>query len=63
MSEDLRRRASAAVELAKAAGADDVWTWVDARRQTECTTRNGELEQMRESNSWGLSLRLWVDGR
>jgi PmbA protein len=63
MSDDMRRRASAAVELAKAAGADDVWASVGATRETECTTRNGELEQMRESNSRGLSLRLWVDGR
>lgn len=63
MSDDMQRRAIAAVELAKAAGADGVWASVDATRHTECTTRNGELEQMRESNSRGLSLRLWVDGR
>ncbi len=63
MSDDLRKRVAAAVELAKAAGADDVWAAVDATRHTECTTRNGELEQLRESNSWSLSLRLWVDGR
>lgn len=63
MSDELERRAAAAVELAKSAGADDVWANVYAERHTECNTRDGKLEQMRENSSRGLGLELWVDGR
>lgn len=63
MPETLQQRAAAAVELAKSAGADDVWATVYAERHTECSTRDGKLEQMSENSSRGLGLRLWVDGR
>ncbi|HWB81490.1 MAG TPA: TldD/PmbA family protein [Nannocystaceae bacterium] len=63
MSDELQRRAAAAVELAKSAGADDVWATVYAERNTECSTRDGQLEQMSENSSRSLGLRLWVDGR
>lgn len=63
MSDALHARAAAAVELAKSAGADEVWATVYAVRQSECSTRDGQLEQMSENSSRELALRLWVDGR
>lgn len=60
---DLLDRAKAAVDLAMQNGADGVWASTYAMRSTDCQVRNGKLEKMQQSNSRGLTLQLYVDGR
>ena len=61
--EALQERASAAVELAKAAGADHAWASAMSSRSTQCHVRDGVLERMQHSHSRRLSVDLYVDGR
>lgn len=61
--EILQDRAAAAVELAKAAGADDAWAATSSSRSTQCHLRDGVLERMQHSHSRRLSVELYVDGR
>jgi PmbA protein len=56
-------RAAEAVELCKAAGADDCVAAASRSRSVEFTTRNGSLEKVQESTSRSLELRIYVEGR
>ncbi|MFH1469989.1 MAG: TldD/PmbA family protein [Pseudomonadota bacterium] len=56
-------RAAQAVELCKAAGADDCVAAASRSRSVEFTTRNGTLEKVQESTSRSLELRIYVEGR
>jgi PmbA protein len=61
--EALQERARAAVELARAAGADHAWASAQSSRSTQCHVRDGVLERMQHSHSRRLSVDLYVDGR
>lgn len=61
--EALRERAEAAVELARAAGAEHAWASATSARSTQCHVRNGVLERMQHSHSRRLAVDLYVDGR
>jgi len=63
MPEQLLTLAEQAVELARAAGADDVWARAGRSRDVEFTVRDGKLEKVQESTSRGLGIQLYVDGR
>lgn len=63
MSEDLQQHALRAVELAKQAGASDVWTTLARDRSVSFTYRDRTMEKVEESTSRGLSLRIYVEGR
>ena len=59
----LAERAAWAVEEALRAGADDAWATARRTREVGFTVRNGELEEVSDSTSRSLGLRLFVDGR
>ena len=59
----LLERAQQAVELCKAAGADDCWANASRDRSVEFTTRDGKLDKVQESTSRSLSVQIYVDGR
>jgi len=61
--ESLQERAHAAVELARAAGADHAWATAHSARSTQCHVRDGVLERMQHSHSRRLSVDIYVDGR
>lgn len=61
--DDLEKRAADAVDMAKKAGADDAWASASRSRSVTFQMRNGLLEEVKDSTSRGLSLRLFVDGR
>lgn len=61
--EALQERAEAAVELARAAGADHAWASAASARSTQCHVRDGMVERMQHSHSRRLSVDLYVDGR
>ncbi len=63
MLEVLQQRANQAVELARGAGANDVFATATRRRSVETRQRDDILERVQEATSSGLRLRLWVDGR
>ena len=63
MLRELAARAGDAIEMARAAGADDAWASADRSRSVEVEVRDGAIEKLQESTSRGLSLRLYVDGR
>lgn len=63
MLEVLQQRANQAVELARGAGANDVFATATRRRSVETRQRDEVLERVQEATSSGLRLRLWVDGR
>ena len=63
MREELEERAAQTVSLARAAGADEVWATAGRTREVGFTVRNGELEEVTESTSRSVSVRLFVDGR
>ncbi|MEO0651567.1 MAG: TldD/PmbA family protein [Planctomycetota bacterium] len=60
---ELLRRAERAVELARSAGADDVYAKAAWGRSAELQWRAGAPEKLQESESLELGLRLYVDGR
>ncbi len=63
MLEELRQRASQAVEMARAAGADEVFATATRRRSVETRQRDDILERVQEATARSLGLRLYVDGR
>lgn len=63
MPDELLTLAEQAVELARAAGADDAWARAGRSRDVEFTVRDGKLEKVQESTSRGLGVQLYVDGR
>jgi PmbA protein len=62
-SQMLMDRASKALELAIAAGADDARVWASRTREVEYTGRDGTLETVKEATARSLDLTLWVGGR
>ncbi len=63
MLRELQRRVADAIQMAREAGADDVFASATRSRGVEVEVRDGEVEKLQESVSRGLSLRLYVDGR
>src|SRR5690242_4491414 len=63
MRKELLDAASAAVEMAKQAGANDAWAVASRSRDVGFELRNGKLEKVEDSTSRELSIRLFVDGR
>ncbi len=61
--EALQERAAAAVELARAAGAEHAWASISSARSTQCHVRDGVLERMQHSHSRRLAVDLYVEGR
>ncbi len=61
--DQLLERAQQAVELCKAAGADDAWAKASRNRSVEFTTRDGNLEKVQESTSRSLSVQIYAEGR
>jgi PmbA protein len=60
---ELLNSATAAVEIAKKAGADDAWAAVSRNRSVSHSFRDGALEKVEESTSRGLGISIYVDGR
>jgi PmbA protein len=63
MRSELLKQAQLAVELGKAAGADDVVAGVSWSRGLKFEWREGRLEKVQESTSRRLGLAVYVDGR
>jgi len=63
MSSELLTSAERAVERAQAAGATHVWANADTGREVDFEMRQGNLENVKDSTSRSLNLRLYVDGR
>ncbi len=63
MPDQLLERAQQAVELCKAAGADDCWASANRHRAVEFTTRDGVLEKVQENTSRALSIQIYAEGR
>ena len=55
--------AAAAVEAAKQAGANDAMASAQRSRSVSYSVRDGKLEEVKDSTSRGLTVRLFVDGR
>ncbi|MCB9707021.1 MAG: TldD/PmbA family protein [Myxococcales bacterium] len=60
---ELLKAASAAVEIATKAGANDAWASVSRDRSVSHGFRDGKLEKVSESTSRGLGISIYVDGR
>ena len=60
---ELLQSASAAVEMARTAGAQDAWAALSRDRSVSYTYRDGKIEKVEESTSRGLGISLYVDGR
>ncbi len=63
MLDQLLERAQQAVELCKAAGADECWAGASRNRSVEFTTRDGALEKVQENTSRSLSVEIYAEGR
>lgn len=63
MRKELLQQAEQAVELALAAGADDVVGRVGRGRSLEFQWRDGRVEKVQENTSRSLGVALYVDGR
>ena len=63
MSADLETRAMRAVDLAKAAGANDVWATASQGRDVEFGYRDGALEKVKDATSRSLAVQIYADGR
>lgn len=63
MLRELSQRAGDAIEMARAAGANDAFASATRSRGVQVEVRDGAIEKLQESTSRGLSLRLYVDGR
>jgi len=63
LQDDLLERASLAVKLARAAGADGVFAWSTRNRFVEVNYRDGALEKVQESTSNSLSITLYAGGK
>jgi len=57
------KAAAAAVEAAKKAGASDAFASANRSRSVSYSYRDGKLEEVTDSTSRGLAVRLFVDGR
>ena len=60
---ELETRAALVIELAKRAGATDVFATATRSREVETEMRAGKLEKVQEATSRSVTARLWVDGR
>lgn len=60
---ELLQSATAAVEMARKAGAQDAWASLSRDRSVSYTYRDGKIEKVEESTSRGLGISLYVDGR
>ena len=63
MSVDLTSQAEQAVQLAKAAGADDVTASINQSRDVTFEYRDGALEKIKDTMSQGLSIQVYANGR
>lgn len=63
MPADLRERAIQAVELAKAAGADQAWATAVRGRDVEFAYRDGALEKVKDTTSRSLQIQVYAGGR
>ncbi len=63
MRKELEQRAAEAVAIAKKAGAADVMAGASRSRSVSFKVRNGTLEEVKDSTSRSLGVRLFVDGR
>lgn len=60
---ELDARAHQVIDLAKAAGASDVFVTASRSREVETEMREGALEKVQEATRRSISVNLWVDGR
>jgi PmbA protein len=63
MSVDLKQRAAQVVELAKSAGAQDVWSTASQSRNVQFEYRDGKLEKVKDTTSQNLGIRIYAGGR
>lgn len=63
MPDKLEQQAQRAVELARNAGAGDVWVTALQNRDVEFEYRDGKLEKVKDTTAQNLALRLYADGR
>ena len=63
MSVDLTNQALKAVELAKAAGADEVAASIKQSRDVTFEYRDGALEKVKDTTSQGLGIQVFAAGR
>jgi len=63
MSVDLTNQALKAVELAKAAGADEVAASIRQNRDVTFEYRDGALEKVKDTTSQGLGIQVFAAGR
>ena len=63
MSADLENQAARAVELAKAAGAQDAWVTARQSRDVEFEYRDGALEKVKDTTSRSLGVQIYANGR
>lgn len=63
MSAELIDRAAQAVELARKAGADDVWATASRRRTVSFKYRDGSLEKVQDTTSRALAVQVYANGR
>ncbi len=63
MRKELQKLAEEAVSLAKKSGAQDAVAAASWSRDASCTWRKGAWEKVSESQSRGLGIELYVDGR
>ncbi len=63
MRADLIKQAGGAVELGKAAGADEVVATVSQSRNVEFEYRDGALEKVKDTTSQALSIQVYAAGR
>jgi len=63
MSVDLTNKAQQAVELAKAAGAEEVSASMSQSRDVTFEYRDGALEKVKDTTSQGLGIKVYAAGR
>lgn len=63
MSVELQEQALAAVELARRAGADDVWATASTSRDVEFEYRDAALEKVKDTTAQGLAIQVYANGR
>jgi len=63
MEQDLLKQAQQAVDLAKKSGANDAVANIRDNNSAEYTYRNGQIEEVKQNTSRGLSLQIYADGR
>jgi PmbA protein len=59
----LEQTAAAAVEAARAAGAQDAEAWAEERQGLELRVYDGAVESLTDAGGRGLGLRVFLDGR